>query len=171
MTRSTLSPWSNIASPIGQSTFSPSSGDAVPMAWSLWSSFPSQYGSQVGNYWTGLSNHIPPFSRQPQSTRQTTYSSQLLPCPNTRDAYSLQPDLTGFWRGSGGESVEVKRNYACIWGGEKPCNCIFFLIGQRMIADSPDTGAVRKYWFQRGGRNEFTLIDASWNLMTYQFTR
>jgi hypothetical protein len=87
----------------------------------------------------------------------------LLPCPNTRDAYSLPPDLTGFWRGSGGESVEVKRNYACIWGGEK--------LGQRMIADSPDTGAVRKYWFPRGGRNEFTLIDATGNLMTYQRTR
>jgi hypothetical protein len=169
---STFSPWSNIASPMGQPTWSHLSGYTTPLAQSPWSSYPSQYGSQLGNYWTGQTGQIAPLLQQPQRFLQSPYSSQVLSCQDMQEAFSFQPDLTGFWRGSGGESVEVQRNYARIWGGEeKPCNCMFFLVGQRLIAYSPDTDVVRKYWFQRGGSNQFTLIDESGNLMTYRRTR
>ena len=142
------------------------------MALSPWSSFPSGYGSQFGKQWPGRSDFTTPYQQQPYSSQRTPYSGQLLTCPDTQGADTLQPDLTGFWRGSGGESVEVKRNYARIWGGkDKPCNCVFFLVGQRLIAYSPDTDVVRKYWYQSGGSNQFTLIDESGNLMTYQRTR
>jgi hypothetical protein len=165
-------PQSYLASPMGQSVGSPLSGYAAPTAPSPWSTFPSQYGSQLGNYWTGQTGQIAPFVQQPQTILKAPYGSQQLPCPTTQGAQSLEPDLTGLWRGSGGESVEIQRNYARIWGGEeKPCNCVFFLVGQRLIAYSPDTDVVRKYWFQSGGSNRFTLIDESGNLMTYQRTR
>lgn len=163
------SPWSTLSSP---TALSPWSSYSTPNAPSPWSSFPSQYGSQFGNNWPGQPGYITPYLQQPHSPQQTPYSGQLQTCPNTQGTHSLQPDLTGFWRGSGGESVEVKRNYARIWGGEeKPCNCVFFLVGQRLIAYSPDTDVVRKYWFQRNGSNQFTLIDEYGNLMTYQRTR
>jgi len=139
---------------------------------SPWSSFPSNYGHQFSNQWPGLSGFTTPYHQQPYSARQSPYSGQLLTCPDTQGADSHQPDLTGFWRGSGGESVEVQRNYARIWGGQdKPCNCIFFLVGQRLIAYSPDTDVVRKYWYKSGGSNQFTLVDESGNVMTYQRTR
>ena len=160
MTQSPLSPWSSFASPMGQSTLSP------------WSTLPYTFGSQFGNQWPGQSGLATPYHQQPYSTGQTPYSGRLLTCPDAQGADSHQPDLTGFWRGSGGESVEVQRNYARIWGGhEKPCNCIFFLVGERLIAYSPDTDVVRKYWYQSGGSNQFTLVDESGNLMTYQRSR
>jgi hypothetical protein len=172
MTQSTLSPWSSLASPMGQSTLSPWSSYSAPMTLSPRSSLPPNYGSQFGNQWPGQPGFTTPYQQQPHSSQQTPYSGQLLTCPNTQGADSLQPDLTGFWRGSGGESVEVQRNYARIWGGkDKPCNCVFFLVGQRLIAYSPDTDVVRKYWYQSGGSNQFTLTDESGNLMTYQRTR
>jgi hypothetical protein len=157
---------------MGQAIWSPWSGYAAPTVPSPSPSYPSQYGSQLGSYWTGQAGQIVPLVQPPQTILQAPYSSQQLPCPDTQGAQSLAPDLTGTWRGSGGESVEIQRNYARIWGGEeKPCNCVFFLVGQRLIAYSPDTDVVRKYWFQDGGSNRFTLIDESGNLMTYQRTR
>jgi len=172
MTQTTVSPWSSLASPMGQSTLSPWSGYSSPTTLSPWSSFPSSYGSQFASQWPGQHGFSAPYHQQPYSAQQTPYSGKLPTCPDTRGTDSLQPDLTGFWRGSGGESVEVQRNYARIWGGEdKPCNCVFFLVGQRLIAYSPDTDVVRKYWYQSGGSNQFTLIDESGNRMTYQRTR
>ena len=172
MSQTTLSPWSSLASPMGQSTLSPWSSYSTPMNLSPWSSFPSNYGSQFGNQWTGQPSLTTPYHQQPYSAQQTPYSGSQLSCPDTPGTDSFQPNLTGFWRGSGGESVEVQRNYARVWGGkDKPCNCVFFLVGQRLIAYSPDTDVVRKYWYQSGGRNQFTLIDESGNLMTYQRTR
>ena len=171
VTQSTLSPWSSLASPMGQSTLSPWSSYSAPMTQSPWSSFPSNYGSHFGNQSPAQHGFTMPYHQQPYSAQQTPYSGQSLTCPDTQRANSLQPDLTGSWRGSGGEFVEVQRNYARIWGGkDKPCNCVFFLVGQRLIAYSPDTDVVRKYWYQSGGGNQFTLIDESGNLMTYQRT-
>jgi hypothetical protein len=176
-----VSPWSNftnpmspsaLASPMGPQALSPWSSYPAPMTQSPWSSFPSTYGRPFGNQWPGESSFPTPYSQPPYSPWQTPYSGQSQTCPDTQFADSHQPDLTGLWRGSGGESVEVQRNYARIWGGQdKPCNCIFFLVGQRLIAYSPDTDVVRKYWYQSGGNNQFTLIDESGNVMTYQRTR
>jgi len=172
MTQSTMSPWSSFASPMGQSTSSPWSSYSAPMTLSPWSTFPSTHGSQFGNQWPGQSASTTPYHQQSSSAQQTPYSGQLLTCPDGQGSDSHQPDLTGFWRGSGGESVEVQRNYARIWGGhDKPCNCIFFLVGERLIAYSPDTDVVRKYWYKSGGSNQFTLVDESGNVMTYQRAR
>lgn len=169
--RSAPSPWASLTAPMGQSTLSPWSTYSAPATLSPWSSWPSNYGNQFGNQWTGQPGFTEPYHQQPYGARQAPYSGQLLSFPDT-PGDSLQPDLTGLWRGSGGESVEVQRNYARIWGGkDKPCNCVFFLVGQRLIAYSPDTDIVRKYWFQSGGSNRFKLIDESGNLMTYQRTR
>jgi hypothetical protein len=80
------------------------------------------------------------------------------------------PDLTGNWRGSGGEFVEIRGNFARIWGGEsKYCNCIFMLYGNRLIAYSPDTDVVRKFEFS-GNRNYFMLRDDRGQMMTFQRT-
>ena len=176
-----VSPWSNFANPMTQSTLasptlqstsSPWPSYPAPMTQLPWSSFPSGYGSQFGNQWSGQSGFPANYRQRPYSAWQAPYGGQLLTCPDTQFADSHQPDLTGFWRGSGGESVEVRRNYARIWGGQdKPCNCIFFLVGQRLIAYSPDTDVVRKYWYKSGGNNQFMLVDESGNLMTYQRTR
>ena len=82
-----------------------------------------------------------------------------------------QPDLTGHWQGSGGETVEIRGNHARIWGhGRQSCECRFFLVGRRLIAYSPDTDVVRKYWFQ-GDRGRFTLVDEANNLLTFWRTR
>jgi len=156
----------------GMSGVSPWSTFGNPMTLSPWSTSPSTYGSPFDNQWPGQSGFTTPYHQQPYGARQTPYSGQSLTCPDAQGADSHQPDLTGSWRGSGGESVEVQRNYARIWGGDdKPCNCIFFLVGQRLIAYSPDTDVVRKYWYKSGGSNQFTLVDESGNVMTYQRTR
>jgi hypothetical protein len=44
-------------------------------------------------------------------------------------------------------------------------------VGQRLIAYSPDSDRVRKYWFQREARDSFNLIDESGNLMSFWRTR
>ena len=83
---------------------------------------------------------------------------------------SYQPDLTGSWHGSGGETVEIQRNRARIWGGsgaQQSCSCVFFLVGQRMIAYSPDTDTVRKYWFNQTSASQFELIDESGNRLIF----
>lgn len=45
-----------------------------------------------------------------------------------------------------------------------------FLVGRRLIAYSPDTDVVRKYWFQ-GDRGRFSLVDEANNLLTFWRTR
>jgi hypothetical protein len=92
--------------------------------------------------------------------------------PSTTDTY--QPDLTGSWRGSGGETVEIQRNRARIWGGSgshQSCSCVFFLVGQRIIAYSPDTDAVRKYWFNQTSARQFELVDENGNQLIFWRTR
>ncbi len=169
MTQSTSSPWSSFGSPMSPSTLSPWSSFGSPMMPpSNFQSLPYSYGSQS----SGLSGFSNPHSPQRYGAWQTPYGGSPSACSGAATTGSHQPDLTGFWRGSGGESVEVQRNYARIWGGtDKPCNCIFFLVGQRLIAYSPDTDVVRKYWYQSSGSNQFTLVDESGNLLTYQRSR
>jgi hypothetical protein len=85
-------------------------------------------------------------------------------------ADGYQPDLTGSWRGSGGEKVAIQRNRARIWGGSggyQSCTCVFFLVGQRLIAYSPDSDMVRKYWFKQLSGDRFTLVDEAGNRMTF----
>jgi hypothetical protein len=152
------SSWSSFASPMSQPPLSPWSGFGSQMGQSTFPSLPYSYGSALGSQLPGRSD---PFS----AYRQPSSSTWQQP------ADSYQPDLTGIWRGSGGESVEVERNRARIWSGQKqPCSCVFFLVGQRLIAYSPDTDMVRKYWYQ-GGTNQFTLIDEEGNLMTFRRAR
>lgn len=79
-----------------------------------------------------------------------------------------QPNLTGNWRGSGGETVEIRGNQARIWGGRyQSCDCHFWLVGKRLIAYSPESDVVRKYWFQ-GDRDRFSLIDEAGNVMVFR---
>jgi hypothetical protein len=101
----------------------------------------------------------------PQTPERSGMSS-----PST--AYqSHQPDLTGIWRGSGGETVDIRRNRARIWNqNRQSCDCVFFFVGRRLIAYSPSSDTVRKYWFQ-GGQHEFRLLDEDGNLMTFQRAR
>jgi len=55
---------------------------------------------------------------QPRSTRPGSYADR-------GSVDSIQPDLTGNWRGSGGETVEIQRNRARIWGGSHR-SCVTF---------------------------------------------
>ena len=71
---------------------------------------------------------------------------------------------------SGGETVEIQRNRARIWGGSgshQSCSCVSFLVGQRIIAYSPDTDAMRKYWFNQTSASQFELIDESGNRLIF----
>ena len=101
--------------------------------------------------------------RPPRSARPSTYADS-----GSVDSY--QPDLIGSWRGSGGETVEIQRNRARIWGGSgshQSCSWVFFLVRQRIIASSPDTDAVRKYWFNQASTSQFELIDESGNRLIF----
>jgi hypothetical protein len=81
------------------------------------------------------------------------------------------PDLSGVWRGSAGETVDIRGNRARIWGSEAlACDCAFLLVGHRLIAYSPRTDTVRKYWFQ-GGPDQFRLLDEDGNLLSFQRVR
>ena len=121
---------------------------------------------------SGLTDPYAPYRQQWFNAWQTpAYTGRPSTCPDATTADSYQPNLTGIWRGNAGETVEIERNRARIWGGQdKPCNCVFFLVGQRLIAYSPDSDTVRKYWF-RGAGSQFMLIDESGNLLTFQRTR
>ncbi len=82
-----------------------------------------------------------------------------------------QPDLSGSWRGSGGEYVEIRRNNARIWGGDQQyCDCIFMIHGNRLIAYSPDTDVVRKYEFATS-RDRFALRDERGETMVFMRAR
>lgn len=84
---------------------------------------------------------------------------------------SLEPNLTGTWRGSGGEHVEIRRNVARVWSSDQQyCDCIFMIHGNRLIAFSPDTDVVRKYEFA-SDRDRFALRDEQGQTMVFQRTR
>ena len=169
MSPSLLSPWSGLTSPLGTATPSPWSGLAGPMTPSTYPSLPYAYGSPYLNAVPGLSSLYSPYAQTlPEPWLSPSYAGGPSSCPGSGVTESYQPDLTGTWRGSGGETVEIQRNRARIWGGQdKPCNCVFFLVGQRLIAYSPDTDMVRKYWYQGGSGSRFTLIDEAGNLLTF----
>jgi len=169
---STPSSWPQLTQPMGPSTLSPWSAFANPMTSPGLSSMPYGYGNALGSQWPGLSGLNMPYGQQPFGSWPTPgYPERTLSCPDARFGDSHQPDLTGMWRGSAGETVEIERNRARIWGGrDEPCSCVFFLIGQRLIAYSPDSDVVRKYWYQGSG-NQFSLIDEGGNLMTFRRTR
>ena len=107
------------------------------------------FGERLSDRWPG--------PRQGRSDAPTTRG--------TTDGY--QPDLTGEWQGSGGETVQIRGNHARIWGGgHQACDCVFFLVGQRLIAYSPETDRLRKYWFE-GQRDRFRLIDEDGNRLSF----
>jgi hypothetical protein len=143
-----MSPWAGFGSPMSQSAFPslpyPSgTGPAMP------SGFATPFQEPLYDAW-----------RLPRSTRPGPYA-------DSGPVDSYQPDLTGNWRGSGGETVEIQRNRARIWGGShQSCSCVFFIVGRRLIAYSPDSDRVRKYWYQ-GQHDRFSLIDEEGNLLSF----
>lgn len=166
---STPIPGTGLAMPMAPSAQTPWSGLASPLTPSTPPSFP--YTALPYTYGSGYLDRLPGWGDSYATARQPPYAGRALSCPDSSAAGSFQPDLSGIWRGSGGETVEIERNRARIWGwGDKPCNCVFFLVGRRMIAYSPDSDRVRKYWYQGGG-NQFTLIDEAGNLLTFQRAR
>jgi hypothetical protein len=98
--------------------------------------------------------------------------------PDMRSAAPLDPgaasaaaNLTGTWRGTGGELVEIRRNTARVWGsGQDYCMCIFMIHGDRLIAYSPDTDVVRKYQFFTD-RDRFLLRDEDGQTMMFERLR
>jgi len=147
-----FSPRPGFGTPMGQSalpSLPPSSNGGPP----AWPDFAKPYGEQLRDTWP------------------MPYGSHSKTRPDSSFGDDDQPDLTGIWRGSGGETVEILQNRARIWsGGKQPCQCRFFLVGKRLIAYSPDTDMVRKYWFL-DGVHRFSLIDEAGNLMSFQRTR
>jgi hypothetical protein len=80
-------------------------------------------------------------------------------------------NLSGTWRGSGGELVDIQRNTARVWGaGDQYCLCIFMVHDDRLIAYSPDTDVVRKYQFY-ADRDRFLLRDEDGQTMWFQRVR
>ena len=162
-----MSPWSGFGGPLGQaglpSMSSPYPGMSPPVA-SPWSGFPSASPvypavpqGLAGPYLGGPYGAYP--SRGPAAGS-----------PGLGAADSYQPDLTGKWRGSGGERVVIQGNRARIWGeggGQQSCSCVFFLVGQRLIAYSPDSDRVRKYWFKKVSGDRFALLDDAGNPMVF----
>jgi len=148
-----LSPWSGFDSPVSRLR--------SPMS-------PNPYGGPLGRQFPRLSDPSADYRQQSFGAWQKPFAGLQSSAPQAPASDSYQPDLTGNWRGSGGESVEVQRNRARIWSGHgQPCSCVFFLVGRRLIAYSPDTDVVRKYWYQ-GEVNQFTLIDEAGNVMSFQ---
>lgn len=91
--------------------------------------------------------------------------------PSGTMAVPSTSDLSGSWRGSGGEVVEIRGNFARIWGGEDQyCNCVFMVYGDRLIAYSPDTDVVRKFEFA-GNHDQFMLRDDRGQMMTFRRTQ
>jgi hypothetical protein len=65
----------------------------------------------------------------PWPAPHTSERSGMSP-PNT-SYESRQPDLTGIWRGSGGETVDIRRNRARIWNqNRQSCDCVFKLLDE-----------------------------------------
>ena len=89
--------------------------------------------------------------------------------PPATDGYG--PDLSGGWRGSAGEQVEIRGNQARIWGnGQESCFCIFMIFGNRLIAYSPDTDVVKKFEYS-GGHDHFLLRDDQGGVMSFERVR
>ena len=145
------SPWSGFGAPMNDPAF-PSMPSAFGGTPTMPREFTRSFPDSPYDAWPGR-----------RATSADRYSYR-----NPTDSY--QPDLTGSWRGSGGETVEIQRNRARIWGGSdshQSCSCVFFSVGQRLIAYSPDTDRVRKYWFKQVSGDRFALIDDSGNLMSF----
>jgi hypothetical protein len=174
-----LSPWAGIGSPM----MAPSLVPSVPYGYgtgtalsgmSPWSGLgssmmaPSPASSLPYGYGTMMPGQlVAPYLEQAYGGlgRSSQVGSWQAPSPAHTD--SQVPDMTGSWRGSGGETVEIQRNRARIWGGgQQSCSCVFFLVGQRLIAYSPDSDTVRKYWYQGQG-DRFSLVDEQGNLMSF----
>lgn len=165
------SPLSGLNSPMSASPLSPWAGLGSSMSPSGIPSMSQVPGAPFGGRMAAPSDFNAAYGGQPRITWQTPYAMGQDAPARGAPADSHQPDLTGIWRGSGGETVEVQRNRARIWSGNSsPCNCVFFLVGQRLIAYSPDTDQVRKYWYL-GGTDQFSLIDEAGNLMNFRRTR
>ena len=146
---------------------------------------PSPYGpyssSPAG---TAGMNQLSPFDvfRPPVGTAPSRpgtmlqpWTSKLTPgaretkVPSSSESYQL--DLTGRWRGSAGERVEIRGNRARIWGnGQQSCECIFMIHGNRMIAYSPDTDIVKKFEYS-GGLDHFLLRDEQGGVMSFMRVR
>lgn len=178
-----MSPWSGLGSPFGQPGFpgmsSPYPAMSVPGV-SPWSGLGNPFGQPGlpamspaypgmsppgGSPWSGIGS---PFGQPGFPAISPMYPGAPQGFAGSADSY--QPDLTGNWRGSGGERVQIQRNRARIWGGSgsyQSCTCVFFLVGQRLIAFSPESDTVRKYWFKQVSRDRFALVDDAGNLMTF----
>jgi hypothetical protein len=145
-----ISPWTGYAATIGQRAMSSPPGYGFTPDTPTWDAWPGP---------------------QPSYDRRSSDYKPSAGCDAYRSAADdYQPDLTGSWRGSGGETVEITRNRARIWGGaggHRSCSCVFFRVGQRLIAYSPDSDRVRKYWFRQISGDRFALLDDSGNLMSF----
>lgn len=160
-----------VASPLqaqdGMTGFAPWSSFGAPMRQSTTPSMPFSHGMGLPTQ----PDLAGPYRKHLRDAWQMPYGGSSTTGPENRSTEGEQPDLTGVWRGNGGETVEIQHNHARIWSGNKrPCSCVFFLVGQRLIAYSPDTDMVRKYWFLNGS-HQFSLIDEAGNLMSFQQTR
>ncbi len=136
---------------------------------------PLTHGQQIapgGPPWTmpGTDQGRPLLPASPETSKGRSsapprYSGR--PAPGYLQGGDSQPDLTGRWRGTGGETVVIRGNRARIWGGRfQSCECVFFVVGDRLIAYSPETDLVRKYQF-RGNHDIFSLIDDEGQLMSF----
>ena len=145
-----MSTWPGMGSPLGQSAL-PSMSYPYNIGPPIPSEFARPYSDLAYDAWLA-----------PRNVRPGGDYRERGP------ADSYQPDLTGNWQGSGGETVQIERNRARIWGGShQSCSCVFFLVGQRMLAYSPDSDRVRKYWFQQTAPDRFYLIDEAGNQLSF----
>ena len=80
-------------------------------------------------------------------------------------------DLSGTWRGNGGERVEIRGEQARLWDlSGQMCTCYFMVFGDRLIAYSPETDVVRKFEFFRD-RGLFALRDQYGQVMIFERAR
>ncbi|MFM1891840.1 MAG: hypothetical protein RLZ44_917 [Pseudomonadota bacterium] len=157
---------------------------AMPGAWGMpgMGSMPGLSGlpQQAGSGWSGMASQWPDWAAGGAQALQSAQG--FIPWGGGAPAQSNLPwspgllqsgavDLSGTWRGSGGEHVEIRRNAARIWGaGQEYCDCIFMIHGDRLIAYSPDSDVVRKYEFARD-RDRFALRDEHGQTMVFQRVR
>jgi hypothetical protein len=80
-----------------------------------------------------------------------------------------QQDLSGTWRGSGGDLVIIQGNHARLYGNDERihCDCVFWIYGDRLISYSPQTDVTHTYVFERRG-NRFALQDETGQIMIYE---
>jgi hypothetical protein len=154
-------------------------GGAAPWSWGGPSATPqtpqwpgSGFPDEAGSAWpdagswgrSGLTQGFIPWSSRGGAAPPGSPRSAVIPEP-------VSNNLTGTWRGSGGELVEIRRNTARIWGpDQQSCYCIFMVHGDRLIAYSPDTDVVRKYEFA-AERDRFGLRDEHGQTMLFERIR